>query len=194
MYLLHLDWRKYLILLVNLPTFVGIAILKPLLSSVQSSSESLSSLFTDYCEHLVWWQPLCVFPLDHKFRQFSVSLNLQLLKRPIPVVQSTHAHVWSTLDGHWLKSYSCTFWVFYHKASISYFCNRLPKSHRLFLWETPWVSHELEATLSPPLFLVAVFVCFLGLLSRTSYWLRCSCRQSMCHNESSLRLDTMNSE
>ena len=86
------DWRKILILLVNtlsLPTLVSITILKPILSS-------------------------SFLPLDRKTRQFSLPIYLKLLQRP---VQSTHARAWSTLDGHWLNSYSYSLRVFYHKAT-----------------------------------------------------------------------------
>ena len=84
------DWRQFLILLVNtlsLPTLVSITILKPILSS-------------------------SFLQLDRS--QFSLPIYLKLLQRP---VQGTHAHAWSTLDGHWLNSYSYALRVFYHKAS-----------------------------------------------------------------------------
>ena len=75
------DWREFLILLVNtlsLPTLVSITILKPILSS-------------------------SFLPLDRKTRQFSLPIYLKLLQRP---VQSTHAHALSNLDGPCLTSYS----------------------------------------------------------------------------------------
>ena len=71
---LHLDWRKSLILLVNtlsLPTLVGITIIKLLLSSAPSSSDSLSSLsqshivcfFTKRLESWVWANSFPLFVL-----------------------------------------------------------------------------------------------------------------------------------
>ena len=70
-----------------------------------------------------------------KTRQFSLSLYLQPLYRP---VQSTHAHAWNTLDvldGLCLTSCFCLFWLFYHKANIPCFYHCLPISHRLFFRE-----------------------------------------------------------
>ena len=44
--------------------------------------------------------------------------TIQLINSPC------HAHAWSTLDGHWLTSYSCPPWVFYlqafHRFAIVY--------------------------------------------------------------------------